>query len=145
MVEGPLSSGGGLISFPGIVPAAINEASEIMAQLNKPIVTQTDYIRDKRGNVLSERTYQVTPLAIMLCVMGPAAVFAVLRILELAAGVGKSWAPGDIAGAASEAAKGLVDQALDAANEAGEGTAGVISRLWGGYKQIGKGLFFGLM
>lgn len=129
MVEGPIPSAGGM--FPGIVPAAINEASEIMTQLNKPIVTQTDYEYNRKGLVISERTYQVTPLAIMLCVMGPAAVWAVLRILEMAAGVGKSWAPGDIASAASEQAKSLVDKAIDAANEAGEGLGGIITRLWG--------------
>ena len=129
MVEGPIpASGGGMISFPGIVPAAINEASEIMAQLNKPIVTQTDYEYNRKGLVVSQRTYQVTPLVIMLAVMGPASVYAVLRILEMAAGVGQSWAPGDIA---KSVAQSSVDTAIKAANQANEGFAGVIGRLWG--------------
>lgn len=107
--------------FPGIVPAAINEASEIMAQLNVPFRTHVEFKYDKRGLVTDIITTQVTPLMLIMAVSAPAVVVAVLKILELAAGTGKAWGPN-----AQDIAETVVDKAV----AAGEGLFDIFGRIW---------------
>jgi hypothetical protein len=82
MVEGaPIPS-----VFPGVVPAAINEASEIMQQLAKPKYIQTEYVRDKKGNVILETSWNLSALDIIMLIGAPATIFAVIRLMQFAAG-----------------------------------------------------------
>jgi len=92
----------------GQVPAtAINEASEIMQQLNHPFYKVIYYNRDKKGNIESEEYIEVTALHIILALGGPAAFYAVMKILDNAGGTGKRLfnAISDIGEDTDEAAK----------------------------------------
>lgn len=126
------AAGGGGKFFPGIVPAAINEASEIMAQLNVPFRTHVQFKYDNRGMITDMITTQVTPLMLIMAAAAPAVVVSVVKIIELAAGTGKTLGTrgGDALDTAKEAAETIIDIAIKGANDAGEGVVGVFGRIW---------------
>lgn len=151
MVEGPTAPGSGgigvgplRVDFPGVVPAAINEASEIMAQLNIPFYDVTDFeyaVKGRQVVLTRVKNVKVSALHIFLLMAGPAAAVAVLKILELASGTGKSLGSrggdtaAEVAQRAKEAADTIVDVAAAGAREAGEGSLGALKRIWSAFEE----------
>lgn len=93
--------------FPGIIPAAINEASEILQQLNKPFWTVVDFEYNEKGLVSRMTTKEVTPLLLIMAVSAPAMVVATMKIIEAAAGAGKA-----LGGVDPGAAQGIVTEVI---------------------------------
>lgn len=139
MVEGPIGGSG---IFPGIAPAAINEISELFAELGKPTQVRETWKYNTKGLPTQHNVTTVTKLDLLIILGGPTFLALFYVLMERLASMGGDLSSAEKADLVLKGPLGLLldKKKQELAGAALEDAGNALGSLWTRFTGLGGDL-----